>query len=201
MKFYIRPQKGESQSKGKFQIRLPKAKKEEAEFGPGKIAVLLCKTCGCVYFYKNWHHRLEEYHREESRDIKFTLCPACQMIRDRKFEGEIILENVPEKFKKDIKKLAENFGKRATAADPMDRIISINEEKIKRAASSEKRGALSRKNFEGKTRLRILTTENQMAKRLAKKINETYGRKLEIKITHSRREDTSRVRLIFPEYE
>jgi hypothetical protein len=197
MKPYIQPQKGESQSKGKFQVRLPKAKKEEAEFGPGKTAVLICKTCQAVYFYKNWHRRLGEFPREKSKDVKFTLCPACQMVRDRKFEGEIILENVPGKFKESIKRLAVNFGKRATAADPMDRVISIKEEKIKRAPASEKRGALSRKEIEGKTRMRILTTENQLAKRLAKKINDVYGRKLEIKITHSLKEDTSRVKIRF----
>lgn len=197
MKPYIEPQKGEAQSRGKFQIRLPRAKKEEAEFGPGKIAVLICKTCQAVYFYKNWHRRLEEFPREKSKDIKFTLCPACQMVKDKKFEGEIILENVPEKFKESVKRLAVNFGKRAWEADPMDRIISIKEEKIKRAPASEKRGALSRKEFEGKTYLRILTTENQLAKRLAKKINEVYGRKLEIKITHSLKEDTSRVKIKF----
>ncbi len=197
MKPYISPQKGESQSKGKFQPRLPKVKKEEAEFGPGKVDILLCKTCGAVYFYKSWHHRLAEYPKEESRDIRFTLCPACQMIKDKKFEGEIILENAPEKFKKDIKKLAENFGKRAQEADPMDRIISIKEEKMKRAPAREKRGAVSRKDFEGKSYIRILTTENQLAKRLAKKINEVFGRKLKLTISHSHEESTSRVKIVF----
>lgn len=187
----------------KFQPQLPqrKSKKEEAEFGPGKIALLICKKCGAVYFSKSWHHRLEEYHREESRDIKFTLCPACQMLRDRKFEGEIILENVPENFKKNIKKLVENFDKRAQEADPMDRIISIKEEKIKRATTKEKKGAASRKDFEGKSYIRILTTENQMAKRLAKKINEVYGRKLNLAISYSHQEDTLRVKINFLKYE
>lgn len=197
MKPYIRPQKGESQSKGKFQIRLPKQKKEEAEFGPGKTDVLVCRKCQAAYFYKNWHRGLEEFPREKSRVLKFALCPACQMIKDKKFEGEITLENVPERFKKGIEKLVENFGKRARDYDPMDRVISLKAEKIKRASAAEKRGALSRKEFEGKSLIRILTTENQMAKRLAKKINEIYGRKLKLKITHSRKEDTTRVIIIF----
>ncbi len=197
MKPYTRFKKGESQVKGKFKSPGVRIKKEEAEFGPGKTNILLCKRCGAVYFYKSWHQRLEDYPGEKSRDIKFTLCPACQMIKDKKFEGEIILENVPENFKKDIKKLAENFGKRSFEADPMDRVISITEEKIKRAPAKEKRGAASRKDFEGKSYIRILTTENQMAKRLAKKINEIFGRKLNLSISQSHQEDTSRIRITF----
>lgn len=197
MKPYSHTKKGESQIKGEFKPRRMRIKKEEAEFGAGKTNILICKICGATYFYKSWHHRLEDYSREESKALKFTLCPACQMIKDKKFEGEIILENVPDNFKKDIKKLAENFGKRAFEADPMDRVISITEEKIKRVPAKEKRGAASRKDFEGKSYIRILTTENQLAKRLAKKINDIFGRKLEISISQSHREDTSRIRISF----
>ncbi|PIS39517.1 MAG: hypothetical protein COT33_01525 [Candidatus Nealsonbacteria bacterium CG08_land_8_20_14_0_20_38_20] len=197
MKPYSHTQKGESQIKGRFKPPRLKVKKEEAEFGAGKTNILICKTCGATYFYKSWRHRLEDYSGEKSKDIKFTLCPACQMIMAKKFEGEIILENVPDNFKKDIKKLAENFGKRAFEADPMDRVISITEERIKRAPAKEKRGAASRKDFEGRSYLRILTTENQLARRLAKKINDIFGRKLELSISQSHREDTSRIRINF----
>ncbi|GAI19475.1 unnamed protein product [marine sediment metagenome] len=134
---------------------------------------------------------------KETKNIKFVICPACQMIKDKKYEGEIILEAVPENFKKDIKTLAENYGKRAIVADPMDRIISIKERRVKRVTAARKRGATSREEFKGLMDIRILTTENQLAKRLAKKINEIYGGKLAVSISHSHKEDTARVRIKF----
>lgn len=195
--------KSERQIKGKFAPRRPRPKKEEAEFGPGKTDVLVCKKCGAFYWYKSWHHRLNRVvdgwrpKLKETKNIKFTTCPACQMILDKKYEGEIILEAVPENFKKDIKTLAENYGKRAIVADPMDRIISIIERRVKRVTAARKRGAASRKEFKGLKDIRILTTENQLAKRLAKKINEIYGGKLTVLISHSHKEDVVRVRIIF----
>jgi hypothetical protein len=119
------------------------------------------------------------------------------MIKDKKYEGEIILKNVPELFKEDIKKLSENYGRRAEIADPMDRVISIQERKVKRVTTKRKRGAGSRKEFEGLKDLRILTTENQSAKRLAKKINEIYGRKFSVAISYSHREDVVRIKIDF----
>jgi hypothetical protein len=198
MKKYFPFKKEERQIKGKFQPRRPKSKKEEAEFGPGKEDILVCKKCQAFYWYKSWHHKLSDYPElRQSKQIKFILCPACQQILDKKYEGEIILEAVPEKFVKDIKTLAVNFGKRASQTDPMDRIISIREKRVKRVTAKRKRGAISRKEFKGLKDIRILTTENQLAKRLAKKINETFGGKLSLSISHSHREDVVRIRIKF----
>ena len=163
-----------------FPSHFPKSKKEEAEFGKGKGKedILICKKCKSVYWYKEWHHQLDDYPGlRKSKRLKFTICPACQMILDGKFEGEIILEGVPEKLKKEIKKLAQNFGKRAFEKDPLDRIISIKE------------------NREGD--VRILTTENQLAQRLAKKIKQTFAQKGKISISHSKKESTLRVKVKF----
>lgn len=168
----------ERQIKGKFRPRQSKSRKEEAEFGPGKKDILVCRKCGAFYWHKSWRARLADYPElEKSGQIKFVLCPACQMILDKKYEGEIVLEAVPEKFKKDIKTLVKNYGKRAFEKDPMDRVISIKETKEKY--------------------IRILTTENQLAVRLAKKINETYGGKLRLSISYSHREDVARARIRF----
>jgi len=188
--------KSERQIKGKFHPRRQKQKKEEQEFSPGKIDILVCEKCNSFYWYKSWHAYLKDYPKlKETKRIKFVLCPACQMIKDKKYEGEIILENIPETFKKDIKILAENFGKRAMIEDPMDRIISIKEEKVKRVTSKRKRGATSRKDFKNLLNIQILTTENQLAQRLAKKINETFGG--ELSISHSHLEDVIRARIRF----
>lgn len=198
MKQYIPRKKEQRQIKGKFNPRRQKPRKEEAEFGPGKIDTLICKKCGAVYWHKSWHHRLSDYPElKRSKRLKFTLCPACQMVLDKKFEGEIILENVPEHFKNNIKTLAKNYGARASGLDPMDRIISIKERRAQRVTARRKRGATFRKEFEGSRDIRILTTENQLAKRLAKKINEIHGGKLKVSISHSHEEDVSRIKITF----
>lgn len=201
MKSHFPYRKQESQIKGKFRPRRPKSRKEEAEFGPGKEDILVCKKCKAFYWYKSWHHRLSDYPElKKEKRIKFVLCPACQMIEDGKYEGEVILKNAPQKFYPKIKKLAQNFGERAYREDPLDRIISIKEKKISRATAKRKRGRKSRKEIEGKKYIRILTTENQLAQKLAQKINEIFGRKLKVSITHSHREDPTRVEVDFEKY-
>ncbi len=161
-----------------FPSHFPKSKKEEQEFGKGKKDLFICPECGAVYWYKSWHHSIEKYPElKETKNIDFTICPACQQILEGKFEGEIILENVPEGLKKEIKNLARNFGKRAFEKDPMDRIISIKEIE--------------------KGKIQILTTENQLAQRLAKKIKQTFGQKAKLIISHSKEESTLRAKIIF----
>ena len=159
-----------------FPSHFPKSKKEKAEFGKGKEDILICRKCGAVYWYKSWHH-IEDYPKlKKAKGLKFVLCPACQMIKDKKFEGEIIVENASMEMKREIKKLAKNFGERAFEKDPMDRIISIKETK------------------EGV--IRILTTENQLAQRLSEKIKETFSQKAKLVISHSKRESTLRAKII-----
>ena len=182
-----------------YPLKLPREKREEQEFGPGKIDYLICPECHCVYFDKSWHHSLEQDIKrfKEEKQVKFQLCPACQMIKDGRFEGEIIIENVPEQFREDIKKLAKNFGKRAFGIDPMDRIISFQEKTVKRPSTQRKKGASSRKEFEGLKDIQILTTENQLAVRLAKKIDEIFGGKPKTSISYSKEEDIVRIKISF----
>ncbi len=190
--------KQEDQVRGNLQQKEPKTKKEEEEMGPGKKDIVMCKECKSVYYYKSWHHGLDNYSElKKSKRLKFTLCPACEMIQGNKYEGEVIVENVPEDIKKDIKKLAENFGKRAQERDPLDRVISIEEKKVKRPTNRRRREADSRNQIKGQKDLRILTTENQLAQRLGEKINEAFGKKHKVSISHSNREDTTRVYLSF----
>lgn len=159
----------------------PKSKKEESEFGKGKKDILICEQCNAVYFYKSWHHRLDEYpHLKESKSLKFTLCPACRMIKEKKFEGEIIIENISQKIKNDLKNLIQNFGEEAFKKDPQDRVISINEIST---------------NTNGSSTMQILTTENQLAQRLAKKISEVFKGKYSI--SHSEKESTIRAKVSF----
>jgi capsular polysaccharide biosynthesis protein len=84
------------------------------------------------------------------------------------------LENVPQAVKYDLFHLIEKMGARAFRNDPMDRIISIK----------EKNGQIE-----------ILTTENQLAQRIANKIKESFKNKMKSgwKIIHSHREDPVRI--------
>jgi len=154
----------------------PKPKKEEAEFGPGKKDIIICPECGCVYYFKSWHHRLEDYpHLKEDKNVNFSLCPACQMIKEGKFEGEILIENCPKEIEKELIALVKNMGEKAFEKDPQDRVISIK--KLK------------------KGKIQVLTTENVLAIKIAKKIKETFKGKL--KIVFSKEESTARAKISF----
>ncbi|KPJ56277.1 hypothetical protein AMJ49_05315, partial [Parcubacteria bacterium DG_74_2] len=73
----------------------------------------------------------------------------------------------------------------------------IKQVRVSRPSAQRKRGASSRKEFKGLKDMRILTTENQLAQRLAKKINEAYGKKLNPSISHSEQEDVIRIKIVF----
>ncbi len=156
-------------------IILPRA--ETHEFSKGKSGLVICEKCDAVYYKKSWHRNLRDYKDlKENLGVKFSLCPACEMIKNRQFEGEIIIKNIPVKIKSDLINLAKTFSKRAFERDLMDRLIDIKETK------------------DG---LRITTTENQLAVKLAKKIKETF-KKAELKITYSPApSDVVYVKLVF----
>ena len=166
------------QKKGSCQPRVPKPRKEEAEFGPGKVNIVSCRDCDAVYFYKSWHHRSGKYRKiSEDKPIKFAVCPACQMIRDKMFEGQIILKNAPADKKGEVLKLVKNVGKRAFERDPMDRIISVKEQGEK---------------------IEILTTENQLAVSIAKQIKRAFkGETGKLEIIWSHQESVVRIILNF----
>ncbi|MBI2042167.1 MAG: hypothetical protein HYT21_00210 [Candidatus Nealsonbacteria bacterium] len=166
-----------NQARGYLKTRGPKSKKNEQEYGPGKTDILVCEQCRAFYWHKSWHRNLEDYPAlNQEKGLKFTTCPACQMIKDKRYEGQVLVQNAPVEMKAGIKKLAETYGQRATENDAMDRVISI-----------EETGPI----------IEIKTTENQMAKRLAKKISEVYRGKFELSISNSKGEDTARARLTF----
>ena len=170
-------QKTKLQIQGKFAKRVPKSRKEEQEFGPGKKDIIICPKCNAYYFYKSWHHKLEDYrHLSNEKRVKFVLCPACEMIKDGKYEGELILKNVDPNRKEEMLKLIRNIGRKAYDSDPLDRIIEIQKIPSKFSKIND---------------FRILTTENQLAVRIGKQLKRTF--KGELKIKYSHKESTARV--------
>ncbi len=109
---------------------------------------------------------------QEKQSFKFQvsrrLCPACQMIKNKEFEGQLTISNFPPALETDLTKLIRNFCQRAYERDPMDRLISINQLKNQHKSAS----------------LVITLTENQLAVKLAKKIKEVF-KKAKIEISYS----------------
>ncbi len=155
--------------------RFPKSKKGEAKLERGKKEALICRDCESFYWHKSWRHNLDNCSDfKENKNLRSSVCPSCQMIKDERYEGEVIIENLAEQKKEEIENLITNFSEIAFSKDPMDRIISI--ETI------------------AKGMLRVLTTENQMAQRLAKKIKRTFKGK--VTFLHSKKEPILRVKIV-----
>lgn len=139
-----------------FNIKLPKSQHEVEEFGKGKEGLVVCKDCGSVYYKKSWHHGFEKINlsvKEKDLPLKFILCPACQMVKNKQYEGRIIIKNVSEKIADRLGDLILGFCRRAYERDPMDRLIGVKK-------------FLS--NWE------VTVTENQLANKLANKIKTSF---------------------------
>lgn len=125
----------------------------------GKEGYIMCDDCGAVYFKKHWHENIEALNKAEmtsflkNTHIKSEICPACKLIKDHKYEGRVIIKNVPEKYSEELEGLIKNFCASAEDRDMMDRLIEINK------SGSE---------------WEILLTENQLTNKLAKKIGEVF---------------------------
>ncbi len=145
---------------------------EEHEIPKGKSGLVFCNPpaggCNAVYYKKSWHHNLRDYKNlKEDLPINFSLCPACKMIKDKQFEGEIIIKNIPPKIFNELEYLIITFGRRAYKRDSMDRIIAIKK---------------------NKSEMIITTTENQLAVKIAKKIKDTFksaNQRIDMKISYS----------------
>ncbi|MDP3880765.1 MAG: hypothetical protein Q8Q32_01100 [bacterium] len=165
-------------------VKLPERNKESKhdQYGKAQKGIVKCPYCGNVNFEKEWHGSIAEL-RKKKKDKKLKpssedICPACKMIRNGLFEGELFVESIPKKYRKELLRLIKNYGKRDSEMDPQNRIIAIEE-------------------MDGE--IRITTTENQLANRLAKKIKGAFNK---VKVDISFSEDpyeVNRVHAIFVE--
>lgn len=142
-------------------ILLPQAGREAENEGFWKEhkGAVKCPTCGNVHFKKRWYASEKDLlARLKTKKLEITdkkLCRACRMAKDGLFEGEIFIEGFSPQQKTELLNLVKNYGERATRRDPQDRILKI--EKIPAHAG-----------------YRIITTENQLAGKLAKKIQRVF---------------------------
>lgn len=150
-----------------YDIKIYKQRSEEHEIihniPKNYKGLILCKECNATYYKKSWHHNLRGYNAGSDASVRFVLCPACKIAKNKQFEGEIVISNVPEQTRENLKNLILAYCHRAYRDDNQHRLISLKELKNSLIAT---------------------TTENQLAIRLAKKIKDTF-KKVEIKKTYS----------------
>ena len=146
------------------EVRPTKSRKEREEFGGGKKGVVMCPNCKAAYYKKSWHHDIAHLEGNEDMPVSFTLCPADQMIKNKQHEGKVVVKNLPKELEAEVANLIKNIGFSAFEKEPMHRLISI--EKVK-------------------GELVALTTENQLAVSMAKKIGSAH-KKAKVKISFAK---------------
>lgn len=164
--------------KASHRVKLPKSRHEVEEFS-AKKGLVICEKCNIFYYKKSWHHSADKFIAErEDKDLplNFILCPACRMIKNKQYEGKIVIQNAPEKLKEELINLIKGYCRRAYLKDPLDRLIDIKKED---------------KN------IIVTVTENELANKLGKKIKGTFN-KLNVKTSFIKEPgDTALVRIEF----
>lgn len=137
--------------------------------------IVICPVCHNILFKKSWHAADSKNLLGLKQEAALILCPACTMIKDHTYEGEIIIKGIPQKSVTEMLHMIANFGAQAKKRDPQDRIIEITQTK------------------DG---YRVLTTENQLAVKIAKKIESTFNN-MKADISFSREPyETTRIRIV-----
>ncbi len=143
--------------------RPTKPGREMEEFGSGKKGLTLCSACKAAYFDKAWHHSEVNFKGGEDAPVKFMLCPADEMIKNKQYEGKIVVKNMSKETDLEVENLVKNVARLAFEKDPMHRLISVKKEKED---------------------LVVLVTENELAASIAKKIGDAH-KKAKVKISYS----------------
>ena len=152
-------------------IKQPPRLRDEAQSGNPSVGIAYCPKCNSAYEKKSWKHAIVKARKllygpaKKNGNIKSVLCPACRMAEEHLFEGEIIITNVPSEFLSDLRHLILRFAENAKRRSPLHRLLKM-----------ERVG----------TGLRITTTENQLAGRLAKKIVESFKHHVTLNVVFSR---------------
>lgn len=149
------------------------------EFGPGKSGFVFCPHGEAVYYKKSWHHAAKFFTNPpklSGKGIRFKPCPVHEMLKNKQYEGELVIKNVPAKFRRELLNLIENFGKRAIRKDVLDRILEF------RIKNQE---------------FRITTSENQLAQKLANKISEVFKKRVGTETSRAAGKDVVRIKISF----
>lgn len=127
------------------------------EFDKGKGDYIFCPKGEAVYYKKSWHHIAKFFlnppDSKRDKDVLFQLCPAHEMEKNKQFEGEVVIRDVPDMFRQDLFGLIEGMGEHAMRRDVLDRVFAMRW---------------------AKNQLTVTTSENQLAKKIGHKIKETF---------------------------
>lgn len=161
----------EKQKKSKsFSVMQYKPKSDEQEFGLAENEYIMCGDCGAVYFDKSWHHSISEdsAHLKEKnlykKDLGFKICPPCRMKKDKIYEGELILINIPEEKSRYLMNLIGNLNEEAQKRDFMDRILWREE---------------------NGNEARLYLSENQLTVFMGRKVEEAFKNAGKLSISHN----------------
>ena len=130
--------------------RQREAAKNSRSAKEGMSSTLVCPICNAYYYLKSWHWAAPKNGSLIGGEM---LCPADAMIKNNTFEGKIIISGLPQQYKQEILNTVKNMDKTAQSKDAMDRVIKVTDEK----------GVIT-----------ITTTENQLADKIAKKVEAVY---------------------------
>lgn len=155
-----------------------RSRHQEEEFGPGRRDVLICPEQDAVYHKKSWHHFSRFFTKPLRREkqFRFKFCPVHELLLHRQFEGEVVITGLPSPFRREALNLIENIGAEAYRRDVLDRVL----------------GVVSR----GDT-VRVTTSENQTAKRIAAKLAARFKKRTNVKIHRGRNGEVMRVTVAF----
>lgn len=165
--------------KGRFAGGEKKSRHAMEEFSHKK-EFIFCPHNEAVYYKKAWHSTADFFERplnfKKEKNIKFKLCPAHEMAKNKQYEGEILIENILPKFRKDIFNLIGNMDKAAQRIDILDRVLGV---KITNNG------------------IRVLTSENQLAQKIARKIASTFKNRIHMNTRRGKDADVVSIKIVF----
>lgn len=141
---------------------------------------IFCPHGEAVYYKKSWHHTGDFFkrltHLKENKDIRFKLCPVHEMLKNKQFEGEIVIRNIPQRVKKDLLNLIGGMNRRAMYRDVLDRVLEVRS---------------------GNQEIRITTSENQLAQKIVSKIKAAFRKNVQTTTMRARESDVVRFVVAF----
>ncbi|MBS2008015.1 MAG: hypothetical protein JST01_13295 [Cyanobacteria bacterium SZAS TMP-1] len=122
----------------------------------------ICTACGAINSHKFWFCN-QKKHAELSKDplTRYAVCPGCQRVADKHYEGELILESADMLKAKDVvyATLYHTLSK-AYMHNPLSQVAVVDDDGDK---------------------MRIMTTTCTLAERLGKAMHRAFKGKLKIK--------------------
>lgn len=124
-----------------------------SQAGPAEVRI--CSECRAVYTGQRWYLKEQVPSKDLSKQqVSFTICPACQKIRDNMPGGVVLVTGqFVDGHQNELLNLIRNESDRAMAINPLERIMDIQ------------------KNGSGMT---VYTTNEKLAQRLGKALHKAY---------------------------